>query len=142
MSFIISSWPGHFAICFCCIPVNKKYKYFSRNTVWRNSSPNVGSYIVYNRSHLKRKINHKYNSSNLPGEDMSSQDRYQRSREVIEILKQSWNKEEINFKGQFYNLKLPTNPLSLIKMVGPMLYFGGLFSKCFRFVCRTLWMCI
>jgi alkanesulfonate monooxygenase len=74
---------------------------------------------------LKGRLTINIISSNLPGEDMSSQDRYQRSREVIEILKQSWNKEEINFKGQFYNLKLPTNPVKPYQNGGPMLYFGG-----------------
>lgn len=74
---------------------------------------------------LKGRLTINIISSNLPGEDLSSQDRYQRSREVIEILKQSWNKEEINFKGQFYNLKLPTNPVKPYQNGGPMLYFGG-----------------
>lgn len=74
---------------------------------------------------LKGRLTINIISSNLPGEDISSQDRYQRSREVIEILKQSWNKEEINFKGQFYNLKLPTNPVKPYQNGGPMLYFGG-----------------
>ena len=74
---------------------------------------------------LKGRLTINIISSNLPGEDMRSQDRYQRSREVIEILKQSWNNEEINFKGQFYNLKLPTNPVKPYQNGGPMLYFGG-----------------
>ena len=64
-------------------------------------------------------------SSNLPGEDLSSEDRYQRSREVIEILKQSWSQEEIDFKGRFYDLKLPTNPVKPYQTNGPLLYFGG-----------------
>ena len=74
---------------------------------------------------LKGRLTINIISSNLPGEDLGSQDRYQRSREVIEILKQSWNNEEINFKGQFYNLKLPTNPVKPYQNGGPMLYFGG-----------------
>ena len=65
-------------------------------------------------------------SSNLPGEDLPSADRYQRSREVIEILKQCWNKEEINFRGQFYNLQLDTAPVKPYQQNGgPLLYFGG-----------------
>ena len=64
-------------------------------------------------------------SSNLPGENLASEDRYNRSREVIEILKQAWTKEEINFKGNFYNLKLPTNPVKPYQIGGPLLYFGG-----------------
>ena len=64
-------------------------------------------------------------SSNLPGENLPSEDRYNRSREVIEILKQAWTKEEINFTGNFYNLKLPTNPVKPYQIEGPLLYFGG-----------------
>lgn len=64
-------------------------------------------------------------SSNLPGTDVSSEDRYQRSREVIQVLKQAWTQEEINFKGKFYDLKLPTNPVKPFQKGGPLLYFGG-----------------
>ena len=64
-------------------------------------------------------------SSNLPGENLATEDRYNRSREVIEILKQAWTKEEINFTGNFYNLKLPTNPVKPYQIGGPLLYFGG-----------------
>ena len=64
-------------------------------------------------------------SSNLPGEDLPSEDRYQRSREVIEILKQAWTQEEIDFNGQFYKFNLPTNPVKPYQNGGPLLYFGG-----------------
>ena len=74
---------------------------------------------------LKGRLTINIISSNLPGEELSSQDRYQRSREVIEILKQAWSKEEINFNGQFYKFKLPTNPAKPYQNGGPLLYFGG-----------------
>ena len=74
---------------------------------------------------LKGRLTVNIISSNLPGEELSSQDRYQRSREVIEILKQAWSKEEINFNGQFYKFKLPTNPVKPYQNGGPLLYFGG-----------------
>ncbi len=65
-------------------------------------------------------------SSNQPGEDLPSTDRYQRSREVIEILKQAWTQDEIDFQGQFYNLKLGTEPVKPYQQNGgPLLYFGG-----------------
>ena len=66
-------------------------------------------------------------SSNLPGESMSSADRYQRSREVIEILKQAWTQDHIDFRGQFYNLQLATtDPVKPYQQNGgPLLYFGG-----------------
>lgn len=65
-------------------------------------------------------------SSNLPGEEMSSEDRYQRSREVIEILKQCWTRDELDFEGRFYKFKLETEPVKPYQQNGgPLLYFGG-----------------
>lgn len=66
-------------------------------------------------------------SSNMPGEELESPARYQRSREVIEILKQCWTQDHIDFKGEFYNLQLPTTePVKPYQQNGgPLLYFGG-----------------
>ncbi|MFK7908328.1 MAG: LLM class flavin-dependent oxidoreductase [Chitinophagales bacterium] len=65
-------------------------------------------------------------SSNMPGENLPSAARYQRSREVIQILKQAWTQDEINFKGDFYNFNLPTEPIKPYQQNGgPLLYFGG-----------------
>jgi alkanesulfonate monooxygenase len=74
---------------------------------------------------LKGRLTVNVISSNLPGEDLPSEDRYQRSREVIEILKQAWTQDEIDFSGQFYKFKLPTNPVKPYQNGGPLLYFGG-----------------
>ncbi|MEM6394766.1 MAG: LLM class flavin-dependent oxidoreductase [Bacteroidota bacterium] len=66
-------------------------------------------------------------SSNLPGEELPSEARYQRSREVIEILKQCWTKEQIDFRGDFYDFRrLKTSPVKPYQSHGgPLLYFGG-----------------
>lgn len=65
-------------------------------------------------------------SSDLPGEKLASEARYQRSREVIEILKQAWTQDHIKFKGEFYDLDLPTDPVKPYQQNGgPLLYFGG-----------------
>ncbi len=76
---------------------------------------------------LKGRLTLNIISSNLPGTELSSKDRYQRSREVLEILKQCWTKSEINFKGQFYNIEgLPTEVVKPYQQNGgPLLYFGG-----------------
>lgn len=76
---------------------------------------------------LKGRLTINIISSNLPGTEMSSEDRYQRSREVIEILKQAWTQDEINFEGKFYSLNnLPTDPVKPYQQNGgPLLYFGG-----------------
>lgn len=66
-------------------------------------------------------------SSDLPGEKLESSARYQRSREVIEVLKQAWTQDHISFQGEFYNLNLATTePVKPYQQNGgPLLYFGG-----------------
>ena len=75
---------------------------------------------------LKGRLTINIISSELPGESLSSKERYQRSREVIEILKQCWTKERIEFKGSYYNLDISnTDPVKPYQTGGPLLYFGG-----------------
>ena len=65
-------------------------------------------------------------SSNLPGENLGSAERYRRSREVIEILKQAWTQDRVDFSGDFYTIKLDTTePVKPYQQGGPLLYFGG-----------------
>lgn len=65
-------------------------------------------------------------SSDFPGEVADSNYRYQRSREVVQILKQAWTSDEINFKGEVYNFQnVATAPAKPYQMGGPLLYFGG-----------------
>lgn len=65
-------------------------------------------------------------SSDFPGEVADSSFRYQRSREVVEILKQAWTQDEINYKGKVYNFEgLTTDPARPYQKGGPLLYFGG-----------------
>lgn len=75
---------------------------------------------------LKGRLTINIISSDLPGTKISSQERYARSREVIEILKQAWTKDRIEFKGKYYQLDLPTEPVKPYQQNGgPLLYFGG-----------------
>ncbi len=75
---------------------------------------------------LKGRLTINIISSNLPGTEMESAARYQRSREVIEILKQAWTQEEIRFKGEYYDIQLPSEPVKPYQQNGgPLLYFGG-----------------
>lgn len=65
-------------------------------------------------------------SSDFPGQKEDSAYRYQRSREVVEILKQAWTRDEINFKGEVYDFAgLTTDPVRPYQTGGPLLYFGG-----------------
>jgi alkanesulfonate monooxygenase len=75
---------------------------------------------------LKGRLTVNIISSDLPGNKVESSIRYARSKEVIQILKQGWNNDEINFKGEFYDIKLPSDPVKSYQINGgPLLYFGG-----------------
>ena len=66
-------------------------------------------------------------SSDLPGLSESAEDRYARSGEVIQILKQGWTQDRIQFRGRFYQLDLPSDPVRPYQQNGgPLLYFGGI----------------
>ncbi len=66
-------------------------------------------------------------SSDFPGEKAESGFRYQRSREVVEILRQAWTQDEINYQGEVYNFEgLTTDPARPYQQNGgPLMYFGG-----------------
>lgn len=76
---------------------------------------------------LKGRLTVNIISSDFPGEKAESAYRYQRSREVVAILKQAWTQDHINFEGQVYNFKdVPTGPAKPYQQNGgPLLYFGG-----------------
>lgn len=66
-------------------------------------------------------------SSDFPGEVAESSFRYQRSREVVEILKQAWTRDRIDYEGEIYRFKdIWTDPAKPYQQNGgPLLYFGG-----------------
>jgi len=76
---------------------------------------------------LKGRLTVNIISSDFPGEVADSAYRYQRSREVVQILKQAWSQDEINFKGEVYDFQgLTTDPARPYQQNGgPLLYFGG-----------------
>lgn len=67
-------------------------------------------------------------SSDMPGMKESNAERYARSEEVLQILKQCWTQETVEFQGRFYQINplsgLPSKPYQL--KGGPLLYFGGI----------------
>ncbi|MNK00735.1 Methanesulfonate monooxygenase [compost metagenome] len=65
-------------------------------------------------------------NSDLPGTREDPELRYLRCAENIEILKQAWTQEEINFKGELYQFKMAADPVKPYQQNGgPLLYFGG-----------------
>ena len=76
---------------------------------------------------LKGRLTVNIISSDFPGQIEDSAYRYQRSREVVQILKQAWTQDVINFKGEIYQFENvtadPAKPYQ--QNGGPLLYFGG-----------------
>ncbi len=66
-------------------------------------------------------------SSDFPGQKEDSTYRYQRSREVVQILKQAWTQDVINHNGEVYQFQdVTTAPVKPYQQNGgPLLYFGG-----------------
>ncbi|MHC5934772.1 LLM class flavin-dependent oxidoreductase [Nostoc sp.] len=77
---------------------------------------------------LKGRLTINIINSNLPGVIESPELRYKRCCETIEILKQAWTKESIDFEGEIYQVKLDTtDPVKPYQQNGgPLLYFGGI----------------
>jgi len=75
---------------------------------------------------LKGRLTLNVISSDFPGQKEDSAYRYQRSREVVEILKQAWTRDEITYKGEIYDFEgVSTDPARPYQTGGPLLYFGG-----------------
>jgi alkanesulfonate monooxygenase len=76
---------------------------------------------------LKGRLTLNVISSDFPGDVAPSAFRYQRSHEVVEILRQAWTRDKINYEGKVYNFKdVPTEPARPYQINGgPLLYFGG-----------------
>ncbi|WP_019997634.1 LLM class flavin-dependent oxidoreductase [Aureimonas ureilytica] len=76
---------------------------------------------------LKGRLTLNVISSDFPGERADSAFRYRRSHEVVEILRQAWTRETIDFEGEVYNFKgVSTEPARPYQQNGgPLLYFGG-----------------
>ena len=67
-------------------------------------------------------------SSDLPGQKIDGELRYERSEEVLQILRKFWTEDEVEFHGQFFDFpKLNAAPAKPYQQNGgPLLYFGGI----------------
>jgi len=79
---------------------------------------------------LKGRLNINIISSDLPGKIESSEVRYERTGEVIDILRQAWTRDRIQFDGKYYQIDLPSEPVkSYQQNRGPLFYFGGISNQ-------------
>ncbi|MFZ9886292.1 MAG: LLM class flavin-dependent oxidoreductase [Myxococcota bacterium] len=65
-------------------------------------------------------------SSDRPGEQLSSEARYQRTREEMQVLRTLLNGEPVSFRGEFLQLEVAPPKARLVHGRCPPMYFGGL----------------
>jgi alkanesulfonate monooxygenase len=93
---------------------------------------------------LKGRLTINIISSDFPGQKEDSALRYRRSREVVEILRQAWTRDAIDYDGEFYKFSgLPTDPARPYQQNGgPLMYFGGYSPRCASTCARGPATCI
>ena len=64
-------------------------------------------------------------SSDIPGEELESSPRYQRTREWMQVLRQLLNGRSIDFHGEFVDLELDPPRATTVNGMCPPMYFGG-----------------
>ncbi len=64
-------------------------------------------------------------SSDIPGETLESEPRYQRTREWMQVLRSLLNGESIDFDGEYVKLQLDPPRVRTVSGTCPPFYFGG-----------------
>ena len=64
-------------------------------------------------------------SSDLPGQALESEPRYQRTIEYMQVLRQLLNGESVSFHGEFVDLELDPPRIRTVSGECPPFYFGG-----------------
>ena len=64
-------------------------------------------------------------SSDIPGEELESSPRYQRTLEWMQVLRKLLNGESIDFHGEFVDLALEPPRAGTVNGTCPPMYFGG-----------------
>ncbi len=65
-------------------------------------------------------------SSDIPGETLPSEPRYQRTRETMHVLRDLLNGRAVDFHGDYLNLELEPPNVRTTRGSCPLFYFGGL----------------
>ncbi|MEM1129199.1 MAG: LLM class flavin-dependent oxidoreductase [Pseudomonadota bacterium] len=109
-----------------CAPITSKINFLAAVRCGEMQPIMLGRTIATLDHMLQGRLTVNIISSDFPGEKADSTYRYQRSREVVEILKQCWTRDEIDHHGAVYDFTgLTTDPAKPYQTGGPLLYFGG-----------------
>ena len=108
-----------------CAPITQNINLLC-GPLWRNAARDARTNNRDFRSHAEGSFNHQHHQFRFPRGKADSAYRYQRSREVIEILKQGWLQDSISYSGDIYEIsEIPSDPARPYQDGGPLLYFGG-----------------
>ena len=109
-----------------CAPITQKINFLAAVRCGEMQPIMLARTIATLDHMLKGRLTINIISSDFPGQSEDSSYRYKRSREVVEILKQAWSKDVIDYNGEIYDFKgLSTDPVKPFQTGGPLLYFGG-----------------
>ena len=109
-----------------CAPITQKINFLAAVRCGEMQPIMLARTIATLDHMLKGRLTINIISSDFPGQSEDSSYRYKRSREVVEILKQAWSKDIIDYNGEIYDFEgLSTDPVKPFQTGGPLLYFGG-----------------
>ena len=107
-------------------PFNKKIKLLAAIRTGEIHPPTLARSLANIDHQLQGRFAINIINSDLPGLREKPEFRYQRCIETIEILKQAWTQNRIKYKGEIYDIDLPSDPAKPYQQNGgPLLYFGG-----------------
>jgi len=110
-----------------CAPITEKINFLAAIRCGEMHPVMLARTIATLDHMLKGRLTLNVISSDFPGEVADTAYRYKRSHEVVEILRQAWTQDHIEYHGDIYQIsKLTADPARPYQQNGgPLLYFGG-----------------
>ncbi len=110
-----------------CAPITERINFLAAIRCGEMQPVMLGRTVATLDHMLKGRLTLNVISSDFPGEVASSAYRYKRSHEVVEILRQGWTRDHIEYDGDIYKIsKVSADPARPYQQNGgPLLYFGG-----------------
>ncbi len=110
-----------------CAPITERINYLAAIRCGEVQPVMLARTVATLDHMLKGRLTLNVISSDFPGEVADSAYRYKRSHEVVEILRQAWTRDHIEYSGDVYQIsKVSADPARPYQQNGgPLLYFGG-----------------
>lgn len=114
------------AFCAAIAPMLKRMKLLLAVRCGEMWPPQLARQIATLDQMMGGRLNVNIISSDMPGETLASAPRYQRTVEVMQLLKLLLSGQAVDFEGEFYRFKLDAPRISKTLKRRAPLYFGGL----------------